>query len=281
MKFHQPKASILIPDRVSVPTALERTTHLGIGAHPDDLEFMALHGILSCYRQDDQWFGGVTCTDGRGSTRDDGISDEALTVRRHAEQEEAARIGEYSFIAQLGYTSAEAKSTTDESMTRDLFNLLSAAQPEVVYTHNPADSHETHVAIMARVIAAIRRLPVDARPGRVLGCEVWRDLDWLPDEDKVVLNVSDHPELAEQLTAVFTSQMEGGKRYDRAVRGRAQAHATFLASHHADQMTAAWLAMDLTPLIVHETMSITQFINGHLARFKNNILANVMRWETK
>jgi LmbE family N-acetylglucosaminyl deacetylase len=50
--------------------ALARITHLGIGAHQDDLEFMAFHGILACFRmRDDRWFGGVTCTNGAGSSR--------------------------------------------------------------------------------------------------------------------------------------------------------------------------------------------------------------------
>ena len=34
--------------------ALKRITHLGIGAHQDDLEFMAFHGILECRASKDQ-----------------------------------------------------------------------------------------------------------------------------------------------------------------------------------------------------------------------------------
>ena len=32
-----------VPDGAPLPAALARTTHLGIGAHPDDLEIMACH----------------------------------------------------------------------------------------------------------------------------------------------------------------------------------------------------------------------------------------------
>jgi len=64
-----PRARLMIPDGLAAPEALRRTTHLGIGAHQDDLEFMAFHGILACYDQKDRWFGGVTITDGRGSSR--------------------------------------------------------------------------------------------------------------------------------------------------------------------------------------------------------------------
>ena len=49
--------------------ALARVTHLGIGAHQDDLEFMAFHGILQCFHSETDWFGGVTCTNGSGSAR--------------------------------------------------------------------------------------------------------------------------------------------------------------------------------------------------------------------
>jgi len=281
MKFLHSSATMMIPDQRDDVGALARTTHLGIGAHPDDLEFMALHGILACHQRDDQWFGGVTCTDGRGSAQSPGssLSVEELTARRHAEQEEAARIGAYSFIAQLGYSSAEAKDLSDHRLTDDLVHMLSQCRPRIVYTHNPADKHDTHIAVMARTVEAIRRLPHDQRPGQLLGCEVWRDLDWLNDEDKVLLDVSSQPELADRLAAVFASQMEGGKRYDLAVRGRERANATFLTSHHADGSPAVWLAMDLTPLIVEDRISIIQFVNGHLARFKNDVMNKLSRWE--
>jgi hypothetical protein len=45
MKLHKPSAVIFIPDGKPLAEALPRITHLGIGAHQDDLEFMAFHGI--------------------------------------------------------------------------------------------------------------------------------------------------------------------------------------------------------------------------------------------
>ena len=47
MKLHNHTAEIFIPDRQPVAAALQRVTHLGIGAHQDDLEFLAFHGILT------------------------------------------------------------------------------------------------------------------------------------------------------------------------------------------------------------------------------------------
>lgn len=51
MKFSHPAAQIYIPDETPVEEALPRTTHLAIGAHHDDLEIMAIDGILKCYRK--------------------------------------------------------------------------------------------------------------------------------------------------------------------------------------------------------------------------------------
>ena len=69
ISFSNPSADLFIPDNSEPSQALGRTTHLGIGAHQDDLEVMALHGILACYQSDERWFGGVTVTNGSGSSR--------------------------------------------------------------------------------------------------------------------------------------------------------------------------------------------------------------------
>jgi len=41
MKLHQSTTQIFVPNNKPVADALKRITHLGIGAHQDDLEFMA------------------------------------------------------------------------------------------------------------------------------------------------------------------------------------------------------------------------------------------------
>ena len=283
MKFGNTAAIMMIPDGATEAAALQRVTHLGIGAHPDDLEFMALHGILACYKKKDAWFGGVTCTNGAGSTKRPGgtprpTSNGDLVRQRHAEQEEAARIGEYSFIAQLGYTSAEAKDMRDDRLTRDLVAILQQCRPHTIYTHNPADKHDTHVAVLVRVIKALRSLPISHRPARLLGCEVWRDLDWLDDKAKVRLDVSAHPALAEKLAAAFASQNQA-KRYDLAVRGRERANATFHQSHDPDQACAVWHAMDLTPLMQDDSLSIRAFTAQQIDNFKTDVLGKISALE--
>lgn len=274
MKLHQPHFSLVIPDGTPEREALARTTHLGIGAHQDDLEFMALHGILACYMQADQWFGGITCTDGSGSAHTGAyadFTDAQLMAARREEQILAARIGGYSFIAQLDYPSSAVKSATDRSLVNDLAALLTATRPEVVYTHNPADKHDTHIGVVVAALDAIRSLPVEQRPRQLLGCEVWRDLDWLNDADKTVLDVSGHENLAAALNGVFDSQIAGGKRYDLAVMGRRRAHATFYDSHSTDAMEQAWLALDLSPLIGDEQADLLDFTLSHIDRFKADV----------
>ena len=137
-------------------------------------------------------------------------------------------------------------------------------RPEVLYLHNPADKHDTHVACCLRTLAAIRSLPKDRRPQRVLGCEIWRDLDWLNDADKQVLPVDRHKNLAAALSGVFDSQITGGKRYDVAVAGRRMAHATFFESHATDKADALSFAMDLTPLVEDETLDVFDYTLGLL-----------------
>lgn len=268
MQLLHPAATFTVPDGAGEVNALARVTHLGIGAHPDDLEFMALHGILACYQKTDAWFGGITCTNG-GPT---------LIADRHAEQELAARAGRYSFIAQLGYASAEARDPHDERLTRDLAAILSACQPHTLYTHNPADKHDTHVAVLARVVKALRTLPREQRPQRLFGCEVWRDLDWLDDDAKVRLDVSSHPALAEKLAGAFTSQ-NAKKRYDLAVRGRELANATFYESHEPDGPKRVWHAMDLTPLLHDDAMTLADLTRRHLDAFTRNVMEKISRYE--
>ncbi len=247
--------SFFAPDGVTVDEACSRTTHLGVGAHPDDLEFMAFHGIAACFGRTDRAFGGVVCCDGAGSARVGefaDFSDREMVEIRSAEQKQAARIGRYSFVAELGHTSSAVRDAAGLAATEEIFQILEQCRPEVLYTHNPADKHAAHVAVFLRTLEAVRRLPEQHRPAEFYGCEVWRDLDWLPDSRKVLLDVSGHEELAGKLNAVFRSQIAGGKRYDLAVAGRRRANATFLDPRAADQATAVIHAIDLSPFLAAE-----------------------------
>ena len=95
--------------------------------------------------------------------------------------------------------------------------ILAAAKPEVVYTHNLADKHDTHVAVVVPLIRALREIPASERPAEVYGVEVWRDLNWLLDDEKVLLNMANRPNLVRALISIFDSQISGGQ----TVRSRA------------------------------------------------------------
>jgi hypothetical protein len=108
-------------------------------------------------------------------------------------------------------------------------------------------------------------------PKKVYGCEVWRALDWLGDEDKQVLPVSARSNIAAALVGVFDSQVTGGKRYDLATAGRRLANATYFASHGTDQESALNFAMDLTPLVANPGMAIPDYVLGYVDRFRADV----------
>ncbi len=280
MEFHHREADLFVPDGALFPAALDRTTHLCVGAHPDDQEFMAYHGIAACFGRSDRWFTGVVVSDGGGSARSGlyaDFSDEAMKAVRRREQRKAAVVGEYACQIQLGYPSREVKDPVREDVVRDLVRILEIARPETVYLHNPADKHDTHVACCLRGLEALRRLPADARPARVYGCEIWRDLDWMLDQDKVVLPVDERENLAAALSGVFDSQLCGGKRYDLAIQGRRRAHATMFDSHAVDDSAALSWAMDLTPLVQDPEASVIDYTLEFLERLRGDVSARARK----
>jgi LmbE family N-acetylglucosaminyl deacetylase len=280
MRLSRTSAEIFVPDGLAVHKALARTTHLTVGAHQDDIEMMGVAGILECLQRDDRWFAGVVVTDGSGSPRDGlyrSLSDEAMRLVRRKEQRKAAVVGEYGVQVLLDHPSAATKDAKETAVLNDLTALLEAARPEVVYTHNLADKHDTHVAVALRVIDAIRALPREARPQRLLGCEVWRDLDWMLDADKVVLDLSAHANLQAALLGVFDSQIAGGKRYDLATLGRRRAHATFHTTHATDTTSGVTFAMDLTPLTQDDDRDPLSFADEHTACFAADVRARIER----
>ncbi len=284
IKFNLDTAEIFVPDGISAEEALARVTRVAIGAHQDDVEIMACDGILNCFRRDDEWFCGVIVTDGGGSPRDGAYrhhTDEELRAVRRQEQKKAALVGEYAAQVLLDYPSSVVKDGANAAPVKDIEALLRAAQPNVVYTHNLADKHDTHVAVALRVIEALRRLPPAARPRRLYGCEVWRDLDWMVDEDKVVFDCSAREHLQAALLGVFDSQICGGKRYDLAALGRRRANATYHASRVPDAATGMTFAMDLTPLIQVSNKDISTYVQQFIEHFAQDVAERLARLETQ
>lgn len=280
MKLSKDNAEIYIPDGKPVAEGLARTTFMGISAHQDDIEIMAMDGIGRAFGKKDQWFAAVTVTDGAGSARD-GIyanyTDEEMRKVRRIEQKKAGTVGDYSAVVFLDHPSSAVKDPSNTAPVEDLKQILLTAQPEIVYTHNLADKHPTHIGTAMRVLKAIRALPKDKRPAKFYGCEVWRDLDWMVDDDKIVFRLDDHETLMPALLGVYDSQIVGGKRYDLATLGRRRAHATYHESHSIDASHLINFGMDLTPLVEDETLDPVKYVLSHIDRFAAEVKANLTK----
>ena len=280
MKFHLNTAEIYIPDNEPEENALERTTHLCLVAHQDDIEIMAAQPIVECFQQKDKWFTGVVVTDGRGSPRNglyEKYSDDEMRLVRFKEQRKAAIVGEFAAQVMLDYPSKIIKDASKVEPVDDIVAILRATKPKVVHTHNLADKHDTHVAVALRVIEALRKLDPAERPERAVGCEVWRALDWMVDSDKVIMNLSDHENLQYALLGVFDSQIAGGKRYDLASMGRRRANATYFESHGVDETTGLSYGMDLTPLMNDPNLKPADFVSQFIQRFASEVQERVNR----
>ena len=281
MNFSRPDADVFVPDGRPPAQALARVTQLCVAAHQDDIEIMAHAGIAECYAgAHGQAFGGVVVTDGAGAprvARYADLTDAEMRAVRRDEQQRAAALGRYACLLQLAHPSADAKTPGHAGVRADLAAVFSACAPAVVYLHNPADKHDTHVAVLLRCLEALRAMPHDQRPRRVLGCEVWRGLDWLVEADKVALDAGQRVDLARQLLETFDSQISGGKRYDLATLGRRAANATFHTAHAADEFAAITWAMDLTPLVQNATLDVADYTLTYIDRLRAEVAARLAK----
>jgi LmbE family N-acetylglucosaminyl deacetylase len=280
MKFSRPDADVFVPDGTPPGPALARTTHLCVIAHQDDIEINAYPAVAECYGRTDRFLTGVVVTNGAGSSRSGpfaNFTDEQMKQVRIEEQREAARLGQYNLQLQLGHPSADIKKSGHPGVQADLAAIFAGCRPQVVYLHQPLDKHDTHVAVFLRCLEAIRALPAAVRPPRVLGIEAWRGLEWLLDEDKIALDCSARPELSLKLMQVFASQIAGGKRYDTAALGRRQANATFHTAHATDRFTSIAWAVDLTPLVADENLSVEAFALAQIDRVRTEVAARLRK----
>ena len=259
---------------------MARTTHLCLAAHQDDIEIMAAQPIIECFQQKDKWFTGVVVTDGRGSPRNsiyENYTDDEMRLVRFKEQRKAAMVGEFAAQIMLDIPSKVIKDASRPEPVDDILAILRATKPNVVYTHNLADKHDTHVGVTLRVIEALRKLSPAERPDRVVGCEVWRALDWMVDSDKVTMDLSKHENLQFALLGVFDSQIVGGKRYDLASMGRRRANATYFESHDVDDTQGLSFGVDMTALMLDSSLDPLKFVGELMQRFVNDVKERVLR----
>jgi LmbE family N-acetylglucosaminyl deacetylase len=283
MNFSQPQANFYAPQGQDPSNALVSTTHMGIGAHADDLEILAFPGIATCFQDPKKHFSGVVVTDGAGAPRTgrfSSTSDSELIPIRQKEQRVAADLGKYASVIQLSHPSSAVRQTDRSQVVAELTQILEIARPEVLYLHNPADRHETHIAVLLACLEALRKLPTSALPKEVYGCEVWGDLDWVPSSHIVRLPCPAPETLGTSLLRCFESQVEGGKRYDRAAVGRRHAQATFGNPTQPDFAEEVVLALDLRPLIQSKE-SLTDFLAPTLDLFRTQTLARIEKLSSK
>ena len=282
MKLSKRSAEIFIPDGTSMPKAVRRTTVMCVAAHHDDIEIMAPRQIIDCFGRRDRWFFGVVATNGAGSPRCNiyaKYTDKQMQAVRRDEQRKAALVGEFGALAMLDHPSRAIKKANNPVVIEDISLLIHMAKPHTVVMHNLADKHDTHVALALRTLEALRSLPSADRPKKVYGGEVWRDLDWMLDDDKVLWDVSSQQNLQASLLGVFDSQISGGKRYDLAAAGRRRAHATYNQSHSVDVTEAMAVGMDLTPLVKNRKLDPFAYVDGLLSRFRDDVKARIERFQ--
>ena len=278
MNFEHPDARVFVPDRSPENIALSRTTHLGIGAHPDDLEFFGWHPILECFQDKNLWYSGVIASDGRSCPRAGqyaSFSDEEMVKVRFKEQQHAAVTGEYSALVHLLHSeTGEVMGGSPRPLVEDLKRVIEASRPNHIITHNLADSHPHHLVVCMSAITALREL--EYRPQSFYGGEIWRGLDWMTTVDKLVFDVSDHQNLSNALMGVYDSQITGGKRYDLATAGRKRANATYYDPLRSDTTSALEYGMNLMPLLLHPHLNPDEYVASLIANFQKEITGRLL-----
>lgn len=280
MNKYNKNTKFFVPNNDLVENAIKKITHMAIMAHHDDIEIAAYDGIIKCFMKNDKSFFGVVVTNGSGSARGGtykDYSDIDMMNVRVLEQNKAAVIGDYGLQGYINSKSSEVKDPNNQEIVEEIYKMLIDARSEVLYTHNLADKHDTHIGVVTKVIKALRMMDKKDRPSKVYGCEVWRDLDWMLDSDKVLLDVSEKPHLAQSLVKVFDSQIDGAKRYDLATIGRRLANATYTSSHTVDNAKSITIAMDLTPLIIDDELDILDYTLDKIDNFKNDVIEKIKR----
>lgn len=276
MLLSRPDADVFVPGGRSFTGAAKRSALLGIAAHPDDLECMSLAPIARGIRTPASGFAGVVVTTGAGCPRAGVYSqmkDGAMARLRRDEQRKAAVLGRYALLVQLGHPAAAARESRPGSVDDDLEVVLRRLRPREVFTHDLADRHPTHVGVALKVVAAARRLPRDLRPARLVGCEVWRSLDWLCTSARVGMPFNGAAGLGKALLGVFKSQI-ASRRYDLGVPGRLRANSVF-SDEPAPRGQGLALGMDLTPLLLDDALSPRSLMERYLKAFRLDVLGRM------
>ncbi len=262
------------PQGLDLPKALSRSQVIAVGAHPDDLEFMCLSAIERARQgTEEEGFFGLIVSNGLGSPRGDGLqdySDEQFTELRRQEQREAAKLSGFCGVLQLNYPSSKVKDSSDDQLRTELKLIWMASPVRSVFTHSPFDRHATHRATCMHVLSTLKTLPKTRRPRLVIGCEVWRSLDWVPEKYKRFLPVKSTEPQMRSLFSIYQSQISGAKNYVDAVIGRKRCNATFREAHSRDAYEFCEVGIDLTSIVSGKT-SLQGYAEKVLSDFRTEI----------
>ena len=259
---------------------METTNLLAIGAHHDDIEVMAMDGILKAYGSKKYSFYACVLSDGAhfskmGKYSD--ISDKEMIETRNQEQIRASQIGEYANLVFLKHTREDIENNEKDVVIKNIQKVILEVQPDVVYTHNIFDKGDIHTLTAIRVIEAILGLEEDKRPRLLYGCEIFRSLDWLPDKYKVVFDLSENKELQSRLIGVYDTRMEQSRNYNKAVVGRKLAHATFGNSNSSiDEEKLIWYGINLTP-VIQKGITLDEYCVKILNDFNKELLEYIKK----
>ncbi len=248
-------------------------THLAIVAHKDDGEMVGMQGITSCFK--DGGFALIVLTDGGNCPRDGkykGVSYEDMVEMRTAEQKRAATYGKYEKVFLFDLPSSVIKEKRHEIAEKIAEIIDKETELETVFTHSPFDSHPTHVNATKVAIEGVRLSKNEKKPKSFIGVELWRDLDWLDKDDKVILDISGYEKFAYSLLSNFPSQNQS-KSYDKAYCSRIGANATFAESHSNNIFSAVSFGVNLMPLLKNKNLS--EFVDEKIEKFKASVMANI------
>lgn len=230
---------------------------VAIGAHPDDVELMALPEIAAALERRCTLHA-VVCCDGAAGDGERSVID----VRR-SEARAAAAIGGFD-LTLLERESSDVRGAGFGDLVEELRTLVAGGDADVVLTHAPTDRHPTHVAVCAAVVEALRAVPTERRPARLFGREVWGSLDWLG-ADAVRRDIGQLSDLLHRLLGAHQSQL-AMRPFDAAARGRAVANAVFFDPREPFEAGGELLALDLTPAIEDGGPSLRALVEMALQR---------------
>jgi LmbE family N-acetylglucosaminyl deacetylase len=125
---------------------------MGVGAHPDDLEWYAGATIAKLAR-DGAEITFVICTDGEKGSFDSGADSRQLAAQRNAEQRAAARALGVREVIFLGYADGALEATS--ALRKELATLYRRYQPDLLLTFDPWKRYELHPDHLAAGHAAL------------------------------------------------------------------------------------------------------------------------------